>query len=190
MCKECPICFEPLFVNTDPKIMRLKRKVLVKRGEKLPITKLKCGHTFHNKCIKNWFMKTEVESSTKCPMCRENIRFKPDSKNFMMHKMRYDDPDYEYGDENLYEIETDSDYDIQSNDGDEIYTFRFPIYNNETDDDTSSDYDDDCYEDDIETIQRQMSELETLAQQWWTEGERVEHGGGNRVLVDYSDVYE
>tara|TARA_B100001758_G_C18219537_1_gene509492 strand:+ start:251 stop:574 length:324 start_codon:yes stop_codon:yes gene_type:complete len=44
-------------------------------------------------------------------MCRENIRFKPDSKDFMMHKIRYNDPDYEYGDEYLYEIDTNSDYD-------------------------------------------------------------------------------
>lgn len=108
MCNECAICLEPLFTKTDTRVMRLKRKVLVKRGEKLPITKLKCGHTFHNKCIKNWFVKTEVESSSKCPMCRESIRFKPDSKNFMMHKLRYEDPDYEYGDEYLYEIETET----------------------------------------------------------------------------------
>ena len=110
MCNDCPICMEPLFPKTS-NIMRLKKKVLVKRGEKLPITKLKCGHMYHNKCIKDWFNKIEVESSTKCPMCRENIRFKPDSKDFMMHKIRYNDPDYEYGDEYLYEIDTNSDYD-------------------------------------------------------------------------------
>lgn len=112
MCnKDCAICLEPLFTNTDPKIMRLKKKVLVKRGERLPITKLKCGHYYHSSCIKNWFLKTEVESSTKCPMCRDKIRFKPHSKDFMMHKLRYEDKSYEYGDENMYEIDTDSDYD-------------------------------------------------------------------------------
>lgn len=110
MCNDCPICMEHLFPKTSS-TMRLKKKVLVKRGEKLPITKLKCGHIYHNKCIKDWFKKIEVESSTKCPMCRENIRFKPDSKDFMMHKIRYNDADYEYGDEDLYEIDTNSDYD-------------------------------------------------------------------------------
>ena len=102
MCpKDCPICYEPLFTKTDKRIMRLKRKVLVKRGEKLPIIKLKCGHCFHKKCIKSWFMKTDMDSSKQCPMCRENIRFKPDSQDFMMNKLRYKDPNYEYGDEYL-----------------------------------------------------------------------------------------
>ena len=150
MCKDCPICIEPLFTNTDPKIMRLKKKVLVKRGEKLPITKLKCGHMFHNKCIKEWFIKTEIESSTKCPMCRENIRFKPDSKDFMMHKLRYEDPYYEYGDEHLYEIDTESDENNNellesSNAINEL----MPSINIDTESDYDDDYDnyDDNYDD-------------------------------------------
>ena len=175
MCKECPICMEPLFDNADTKIMRLKKKILVKRGEKLPIVKLKCGHTFHKKCIKNWFVKTEVESSTKCPMCRDKIRFKPDSRDFMMHKIRYDDPDYEYGDECLYDIDTDSEYSDDSNDSDdsnnlESYRFRFPIFPINTDDEYDE-YDDEDYDDDEDYI--------------------IEIDPDNtRTLVDYSDLYD
>ena len=118
MCNDCAICMEPLFNKKDPKLMRLKKKVLVKRGEKLPVVKLKCGHTFHTKCIKDWFVKTEIEASNKCPMCRGNIRFKPDSKDLMMNKIRWNDKDYEYGDEFVYELETDSNY---SSDYDDDY---------------------------------------------------------------------
>lgn len=110
MCKDCPICMEPLFPSSNKNMMRLKKKVLVKRGERLPITKLKCGHSFHNSCIKGWFMKTDIESSDKCPMCRDKIRFEKNSKDLMMNKLRWRDPYYMYGDENLYDIETDSDY--------------------------------------------------------------------------------
>ena len=109
MCNDCPICIAPLF-PTNTNIMRLKKKVLVRRGERLPVTKLKCGHTFHNSCIKQWFMKTDVDASDRCPMCRDKIRFKKSSKDLMMNKLRWDDPDYRYGDENIYEVETESDY--------------------------------------------------------------------------------
>ena len=137
MCNDCPICMEPLFPKTS-NIMRLKKKVAVKRGEKLPITKLKCGHMYHNKCIKDWFKKTEVESSTKCPMCRDTIRFKPDSKDLMMHRIRYNDPTYEYGDEYLYEVETISDEDNWSSDDDNQQRV-FPLFGDE---EVESDYDD------------------------------------------------
>ena len=107
MCGDCPICMAPLFPQTTC-IMRLKKKILVRRGERLPVTKLKCGHTYHNSCIKEWFMKTEIESSDKCPMCRDKIRFKKNSKDFMMNKLRWGDPSYEYGDEHIFDVETDS----------------------------------------------------------------------------------
>ena len=35
--------------------------------------KLICGHTFHQKCIKEWYMNG---NNTGCPMCRNNIYFK------------------------------------------------------------------------------------------------------------------
>ena len=158
MCnKECAICLEPLFTKTDKRILRLKKKVLVKRGERLEITKLKCGHTFHNKCIKNWFVNTDVESSIKCPLCRENIRFKPDSKDLMMHKLRYEDKDYEYGDEYLYEIETESD----ENEDEVEFTFRFPTRNAMITPVNSDEYDDDDeeYDDDYDEAIEAMNEL-------------------------------
>ena len=31
----------------------------------------KCGHTFHGKCLKDWFKKTKI-----CPSCRTNIKAK------------------------------------------------------------------------------------------------------------------
>lgn len=107
MCNDCPICIEPLFPTNNKNIMRLKKKILVRRGERLPITKLKCGHTFHNSCIKKWFMKTDVDASDRCPMCRDKIVFKKHSKDFMMNKLRWDDPCYEYGDEDLYDVDTE-----------------------------------------------------------------------------------
>ena len=120
MCKDCPICIEPLFPNTL-NILRLKKKVLVKKGEKLNITKLKCGHVYHNRCIKNWFINIEVKSSNQCPMCRENIIFKPNSKDLMMRKIRFNDKNYTYGDEYLNTI---IDISIPT------YTFSFPTVNN------------------------------------------------------------
>lgn len=112
MCNDCAICIEPLFPE-NTSILRLKNKVLVKRGERLPITKLKCGHVFHNKCIKKWFKNIEIESSTKCPMCRDNIRFKPDSKDLMMNKIRHNNRHYKYSDKSGYRIPR--------------YVFRFPV---------------------------------------------------------------
>ena len=136
MSKECAICLDDIFTTNDKRIMRLKKKVLVKRGEKLQITKLKCGHMYHNDCIKKWFTNTDVESSTKCPMCRDTIRFKPDSKDFMMHKLRYCDPDYRYGDENLFDIDTESSFDGED--------FDIELFLNE---EGSSDDDYDGYDD-------------------------------------------
>ena len=138
MCKDCSICLEPIFTNTDPRILRLKKKVLVKRGERIPVTKLKCGHTYHNNCIKNWFVNINVESSNKCPMCRNNIRFKPDSKDFMMNKLRYGDPDYRYGDENIFDVDTESSLDSEE--------FDIELFLNE---EGSSDGDYDEYDNDI-----------------------------------------
>lgn len=144
MCKECAICLDDIFTTNDKRIMRLKKKVLVKRGEKLQITKLKCGHMYHNDCIKKWFTNTDVESSTKCPMCRDTIRFKPDSKDFMMHKLRYDDKHYEYGDENMYDIESDyddieSDYDDTDSSSSEVSSEDSSEYDETSDDYTLTD---------------------------------------------------
>ena len=114
MCqKDCPICIEPLFTKTDVRIMRLRKKVLVKRGERLPITKLKCGHSFHKDCIKNWYVKTDIESSTKCPMCRDKIIFKPDSKNVMMRLMR-NEPEEDNEPEEYSDTESDDEEDYSN----------------------------------------------------------------------------
>lgn len=118
MCNDCPICIAPLF-PANKNIMRLKKKVLVRRGERLPITKLKCGHTFHSECIKKWFLKTDVDASDKCPMCRDKIRFKKHSKDFMMNKLRWNDPFFEYGDEDLYEVDSESEYSDSGSEGSE-----------------------------------------------------------------------
>ena len=32
---------------------------------------LKCGHTFHRKCLKTWFLKQTI-----CPICRMNVKTK------------------------------------------------------------------------------------------------------------------
>ncbi len=49
-------------------------KISGKHKKKTWPEKLKCGHVFHLKCIKDWFM-GERDSSEKCPMCRHKIKF-------------------------------------------------------------------------------------------------------------------
>lgn len=46
---ECPICYECMHTR---------------------ITKLKCGHTFHKKCIDRW-----AEEHCTCPYCRQRFRY-------------------------------------------------------------------------------------------------------------------
>ena len=56
----------------------------------------------------------------------------------MMHRIRYNDPTYEYGDEYLYEVETISDEDNWSSDDDNQQRV-FPLFGDE---EVESDYDD------------------------------------------------
>ena len=129
MCNDCAICYEPLFPNSS-NVWRLKKKVLVKRCEKLPITKLKCGHLYHKTCIRNWFNKVDMESSTKCPLCRDKIIFKPDSRDLMMHKIRHNDKKYQH--EHVVTILETTNI--------PTYTFRFPSMRTSIDDDGESEF--------------------------------------------------
>ena len=110
MCDECPICISSLFPKSSS-ILKLKRKVIVKRNERLPITQLKCGHMYHNSCIQKWFTNTKVESSHTCPMCRVPIRFKQYSKHILMNKLRHKNQNSIQPKPNDYTV----------------YTFRFPV---------------------------------------------------------------
>lgn len=192
MCNDCPICMEPLFPKTS-NILRLKKKVLVKRGQKLPITKLKCCHMYHNKCIKDWFKKTEVESSTKCPMCRNKIIFKPDSKDLMMHKIRHNNPNYEYKDKPGY--------------GRPRYVFRFPTLEStqgerEIDDDIQSFIQSIENSDDMRSFRQSIENLDSseLIQMLETMGDydtdtdteddEIGELDWGRELVSYADIYE
>lgn len=57
--ENCSICMDKLNVNYDNK----DEKVIL----------LKCGHCFHEQCLKSWY-----KSSTKknCPICREDLKIK------------------------------------------------------------------------------------------------------------------
>tara|TARA_B100000925_G_C21978554_1_gene461240 strand:- start:401 stop:1186 length:786 start_codon:yes stop_codon:yes gene_type:complete len=59
--------------------LSMKKWALYKRAGKVnpdkQVEKLKCGHVFHAKCIKQWFLKIDSDSSGNCPMCRAKISF-------------------------------------------------------------------------------------------------------------------
>ena len=169
MCNDCAICIDTLFPK-NASILRLKNKVLVKRGERLPITKLKCGHMFHNKCIKNWFKKTEVESSIKCPLCRDNIRFKPDSKDLMMNKIRHNNPNYEYGDKSGY--------------GRHRYVFRFPGLDGIVSNEIEISYEERVFTIGLETIDWSSFSFDDEGNIDW----RNEPENQDRELVYYDDI--
>ena len=48
-CIDCPICFESIKPHS-----RVREK-------------LSCGHSFHRKCISEWFARDQNDS---CPVCR------------------------------------------------------------------------------------------------------------------------
>jgi Ring finger domain len=57
---ECPICYEDMNEH---------------------LTKLKCGHTFHKRCLDRW-----AQEQCTCPYCRYVFRYKvtPDTMMFFM----------------------------------------------------------------------------------------------------------
>ena len=63
MCNDCSICYDE---NAKCKLV--------------------CGHVFHHKCIKKWYM---IGNNDTCPMCRNNIYFKG------IQRDQWDDERYE-----------------------------------------------------------------------------------------------
>ena len=105
---ECSICLERLYTNDTT--FCVKSKVLHKRGENSSIPALKCGHKFHNSCLRNWFT-SQSDSSNKCPMCRQEIVFKKTSKDFLSRRLRFED-EFEFTFElNVYDSDDDNEED-------------------------------------------------------------------------------
>ena len=99
---------------------QLKLSGKYKDSKKTWPERLKCGHVFHLKCIKNWFM-GERDSSEKCPMCREKIKF---SNKFGATSRRiYTEKTKKY-ERDIFIVDDDSYY---SDDGDDMppYTLQF-----------------------------------------------------------------
>ena len=99
MCNECAICLNPLYNKGGT--LKVKKGLAFKKGGNPDIPELKCNHKFHNKCLREWYMKTDIASSDSCPLCRNTLIFKSFSKGVMMDKLRYRDceraPVYELG---------------------------------------------------------------------------------------------
>ena len=116
MCEKetCPICLDEvrhMSVKIRPRHRRfLKKKQLERMGEKL-----KCGHIFHQGCIKTWFMNLEETNSDTCPMCRQGIRF---SNQGMINRSLFLSKQYQkaqqFGQEDEYSEDDDLDYETES----------------------------------------------------------------------------
>ena len=74
----CAICFESVHNGHYPISQRFFKQLKLtgkyKKSKNTWPEKLKCGHVFHLKCIKDWFM-GQRDRSENCPMCREKIKF-------------------------------------------------------------------------------------------------------------------
>ena len=82
----CAICLEDTtYVNLQKRVV--KPKWLGHSHTKA--ARLKCGHIFHQTCIKKWYAsKSPWESEDRfgndCPCCRQSIRFRGVSFNYNM----------------------------------------------------------------------------------------------------------
>lgn len=64
ICDVCPICFDDL---TENGIISLE----------------KCNHKYHNKCIDEWFLRSDT-----CPVCRENVKNSSKPYNVYLDRMQ------------------------------------------------------------------------------------------------------
>ena len=67
---ECSICLDTLDNHLSEKSSLLHNKNNIKNSQKYVQT-LDCGHTFHKKCINDWF-----KSNESCPYCRKFFKNK------------------------------------------------------------------------------------------------------------------
>jgi len=81
-------------------------KISEKHNKKTWPEKLKCGHVFHLKCIKNWFM-GQRDSSEKCPMCRHKIKFS--NKFGSTNRKIYKEKTVKYAKKEELDYDSDSD---------------------------------------------------------------------------------
>jgi hypothetical protein len=131
MCSKtnCVICLgsvhDGLYPISQNFFKQLKLSGKYKDSKKTWPEKLKCGHVFHLKCIKNWFM-GERDSSEKCPMCREKIKF---SNKFGATSRRiYTEKIKKYESERFI-IDDHSYYSDDSDDGDDMPPVEDGIHN-------------------------------------------------------------
>ena len=74
-CNDCSICLESLQLDAG--------------SNNDEIIKLKCGHSYHQQCIKDW-RSGSMESSKRCPLCRASFaenEIIPDSKAAPQHQV-------------------------------------------------------------------------------------------------------
>jgi hypothetical protein len=83
-----------------------------KVNHKTQCDRLKCGHTFHFKCISEWFFKVNRNSSGNCPMCRIKIQFS--NKYGIFNHMMYSKKDKITDTQNNESDEVDNNEDERS----------------------------------------------------------------------------
>lgn len=125
----CAICLESvhdgLYPISQNFFKQLKLTGKYKDSKNAWPEKLKCGHVFHLKCIKKWFM-YETDSSEKCPLCRKQIKF---SNKFGATSRRiYTEKIKKYESERFI-IDDHSYYSDDSDDGDDMPPVEDGIHN-------------------------------------------------------------
>ena len=118
----CAICLEDV---TDVRCVGVKSKIVFPRRSSG--CSLRCGHLFHQACIKGWVCKGNLEEeNVGCPMCRQDIVFKRQPfYTFLVHQSReYHrrkalDLDYEDDEEYLYDEDDDNNEDDEDDEDDE-----------------------------------------------------------------------
>ena len=84
----CAICLE------ETTYVKCEKRIVKPKYSNPKTVQLKCGHVFHQKCIKKWYAsKPPWESETKigndCPCCRQSIRFRGVSFMYNIAIMEY-----------------------------------------------------------------------------------------------------
>ena len=136
MCQKstCSICLENV-VFYDFKINPKRRRQIKQSTLKAMGERLVCGHLFHQDCIKKWFLNMESESSDKCPMCRQQVRFSNrglminrnlyNQKEMLLSQLEEEEEQYEDAEELMYfdedeDEEDENDIDMEDDDEEEL----------------------------------------------------------------------
>lgn len=123
MCNEnsCVICMGDM-PKHPPNNLSMKKwgflRMVGKGKTEKQCETLKCGHSFHLKCIKEWFFKVGNNASKNCPMCRANIQFS--NKFGISNRKMYQKRDWKIEKSDEFDDYSDNDSVFSDSDADSL----------------------------------------------------------------------